>query len=296
MPRRPASSSSPPSLLCTTGAASAAGRPDVGAGRERDDPSRRPGRHGRRAVHGELRVLRRRERATWARRRTARARARRPTRRLHLRSRCRSARRSTSPAPSQPGHARLQLVADDAEPGRDRPGHLRVQRPRARAHRPGRRRKVNPSIPFWGGPTGIDRRRHRRRRQGPELRQLGAARRDRGAEPEGGREPRRRRQRLVAHRLHRHAGASPATPGSAFSIAAGQALGVLSTVALAPARGQQRRRRPHAASSPISRAHELRRHAWRTAPSPSGARSAGDGRRADVASPGAEASGRRGLR
>ncbi len=45
------------------------------------------------------------------------------------------------------GNARLQLLADDAGERRDRPRHLRVQRPRAGPDRPGRRRQRQPLGP-----------------------------------------------------------------------------------------------------------------------------------------------------
>ena len=58
--------------------------------------------------------------------------------------------------------------------------------------------KVNPSIPFWGGPVGINTERHRRRRHRLLLRQLQPARRHRRALPEAGRQPRHRRRGLDA--------------------------------------------------------------------------------------------------
>ena len=95
---------------------------------------------------------------------------------------------------------------------------------------------VNPSIPFWGGPTGRRQRRHRRRRHGPQLRQLRAARRHHPAQPEAGQERRRRRQRLEPHRLHRDA-RHPRRLGLGVPRRDGKALGVLSTVAIAPLAG-----------------------------------------------------------
>ena len=62
--------------------------------------------------------------------------------------------------------------------------------------------KVNPSVPFWGGPTGVG----GATASGDtvvQLRQLRAARRRHHPEPEARREPRRRRQRMEPHRLHR---------------------------------------------------------------------------------------------
>ena len=47
-------------------------------------------------------------------------------------------------------------MAEDARARHHRRQHLRLQRLRAGQGRRRRRRKVNPSIPFWGGPTGID--------------------------------------------------------------------------------------------------------------------------------------------
>ena len=62
--------------------------------------------------------------------------------------------------------------------------------------------KVNPSIPFWGGPTGITDTR-RPGREGPLLRQLLAAPGHHAAEPEGGPQPRPDRRRLEPRGLHR---------------------------------------------------------------------------------------------
>ena len=53
----------------------------------------------------------------------------------------------------------------------------------------------------------------------------------------------------------------PGDSGSAFLDRTGQALGVLSTVAIAPRRGQQRRRRHRARARLPHQQHELRRHA-----------------------------------
>ena len=45
----------------------------------------------------------------------------------------------------------------DAEDRRQGPEHLRLQRPRAgQGQLRATSRKVNPSVPFWGGPTGMD--------------------------------------------------------------------------------------------------------------------------------------------
>ena len=46
---------------------------------------------------------------------------------------------------------------------------------------------ANPSVPFWGGPTGTAHDGHGNRREGPQLRQLVTARGRHDAQPEGGR-------------------------------------------------------------------------------------------------------------
>ena len=68
--------------------------------------------------------------------------------------------------------------------------------------------KVNPSVPLLGR-SERGRRDHAAARQGLLVRQLEPARRRHAAEPEGGLQPRRRRGRLDALRLHRH----PRHPG-----------------------------------------------------------------------------------
>ena len=62
--------------------------------------------------------------------------------------------------------------------------------------------RVNPSIPFWGGPTGTADH-HRAGRQGALVRQLVAAARHHAALAQGGPQPRRRGRRLDAPGLHR---------------------------------------------------------------------------------------------
>ena len=96
---------------------------------------------------------------------------------------------------------------------------------------------VNPSIPFWGGPTGVHSGGTAAGDTVSQLRQLRAARRHHPAQPEAGQQPRRRRQRLEPHRLHRDARHPRRLGVSAFLDASGKALGVLSTVAIAPLAG-----------------------------------------------------------
>ena len=116
--------------------------------------------------------------STSARPRTARARARRPTPTAATPRRCRIGTPVDIDGAEQAGHARLQLVAHDAEP-RARPTPTRAPSTTSRSSSidPADVGKVNPSIPFWGGPTGVDPDGTVAGRQGPELRQLRAARR-----------------------------------------------------------------------------------------------------------------------
>jgi hypothetical protein len=74
-------------------------------------------------------------------------------------------------AADHPGNARLHLVADHAELRRGGPRHLRVQRPRTGADRPGRRREGQSVDPVLGRPDRREHVRHRARRPGPQLRQ-----------------------------------------------------------------------------------------------------------------------------
>ena len=94
---------------------------------------------------------------------------------------------------------------------------------------------VNPSIPFWAGRPACT-----AAAPPPATRSSAtatrAARRRRRSSAQAGQERRRRRKRLEPHGLHGHPGI-PATPGSAFLDATGNALGVLSTVAIAPLAG-----------------------------------------------------------
>ncbi len=104
----------------------------------------------------QLRLRGRRRRSTSARPRTAREPAGRPKPTAAAAARCRSARPVEGDRRQQTRHARLQLVADDAGKRRDRSRHLRLQRPRAdRGSTRPTSAKVNPSVPGFGGPTGV---------------------------------------------------------------------------------------------------------------------------------------------
>ena len=95
--------------------------------------------------------------------------------------------------------------------------------------------KVNPCVPFWGGPAGST-------PTAPPpvtpllLRQLQPPWRRRGALPHAGHQPRCRPRRLDPPALHRQPGL-PGDSGSAFLDAEGNALGTLSTLAIAPLAG-----------------------------------------------------------
>jgi hypothetical protein len=91
---------------------------------------------------------------------------------------------------------------------------------------------VNPSVPFFGGPRG-GRRRPRRGRAGVRLRQLAGAPGHRPALAQG----RRRRDDAGGGRSHEVFTLTPGVPGdsgSGFLDAEGAAVGVLSTLNLAP--------------------------------------------------------------
>ena len=106
------------------------------------------------------------------------------------------------------------------------------------------RRKVNPSVPFWGGPSGVRSRGLRGGRPGLQLRQLLAARRRRrGSAPRPAAIVEDAPQRLVAHRLHRDPG-HPRRLRQRLRRRQRSAFGTLSTVAIAPLPGLQRGQRP----------------------------------------------------
>ena len=115
--------------------------------------------------------------------------------------------------------------------------------------------KVNPSIPFFGGPTG--------------LRTAGTALGDQ-VYSYGNSELRARPHASSArssgvslgdagngwsHTVYTVTPGIPGDSGSAFVDANGKALGVLSTVAIAPLAGSQRRRRPRQGARVPPRAH-----------------------------------------
>ena len=183
----------------------AAAAPHVGAGRERADPSGRADDHRRRAVHGELRLLRRRRHLH----RPGRAlrRHRRGTDDERLRRRLAAARHAgRGHGASRPGTlAYSSWIAMQAQ-RRDRRGHVRSTTTwrssgstRPTTARSTRRSRSGAARP--GSPT-----RSRARREGALLRQLLAARRHHAAEPEGGRLARPGRRRLDPLRVHRLAG------------------------------------------------------------------------------------------
>ena len=127
--------------------------------------------------------------------------------------------------------------------GRDRRRRLRLQRLRAVKLDPADYGKVNPSIPFWGGPTGIA----DTTALGDKVLSYGNSSlrlRHHAAEPEGGPQPRHRPATAGATRSTPSRPASPATRAARSSTATGKAFGTLSTVQLAPEARRQRRRRP----------------------------------------------------
>ena len=148
--------------------------------------------------------------------------------------------------PGRHRHAGLQLLADHAEERREGRQHLRLQRPGAGQGRAPRDvGKVNPSVPFWGGPTGID---TDGTAAGDRVCTYGNSSLRAGVEPlsphtgvslgddaaDGG----------WSHPLYTVTPGIPGDSGSGFLSADGKAVGVLSTVGLAPLAGLQRHRRP----------------------------------------------------
>ena len=103
--------------------------------------------------------------------------------------------------------------------------------------------KVNPSIPFWGGPTGIDR--HRRRRAtkvlsyGNSSLRLGITQ----LSPKEGLSLGQTGNGW-SHEVYTVSPGIPGDSGSAFIDRDGKAFGVLSTLQIAPEGRRQRRRRP----------------------------------------------------
>ena len=131
-------------------------------------------------------------------------------------------------------HARLQLVDHDAESRRERRRHVRyndLALIKIDALAGG---NVNPTVPFWGGPTG-SRRASRAPANGLHLRQLDPARRRQRAEPEDRREPRRQEgTEGWSEELYTATPGHPRRLRQRLMNASGDALGVLSTVEFAP--------------------------------------------------------------
>ncbi len=176
----------------------------LGAGRDRPDPSRRDDQHRRlRPMHVELHLLAGERHLHRPGRPLLLDRRGHRHRRLHLavaaaRHPGRDRRRLGQ------GHARLQLLADDAGQRRGRRGDLRLQRPRAGPDRPRRRRQGEPFDPRL---RRSDRRRHRcGRPAGLHVRELVAARRRDRAQPEERAGRRADAGRLELQRLHADAG------------------------------------------------------------------------------------------
>ena len=146
----------------------------VGARWPGKHPPRRDDVHGRRPVHLQLRLLRPLQRVPGPG--GSLLQHGRSHGHERLRQRFTADRHAGRDRRRQPARdAGLQLVVDDAVPGRDRPRCLRVQRPRAREVDPVDVAAVNPSVPGFGGPTGVGS--AGRRRDRLLVRQLVAARR-----------------------------------------------------------------------------------------------------------------------
>ena len=231
-------------------------RHGLGAGREGHDPPRHDDVHEGCPVHRQLRLPRRASATSSSGTPpTAPASARRPTptaagqvpaarHQGHL-QRGRQRRRRGHPARDR--QARLLVLAHHAAArAPSRRQHLRLQRPRARAGQAARTSsKVNPSIPFWGGPTGID---TDGTAAGDQVYTYGNSSLRGGVDrlsphtgvslgddaADGG----------WSHPLYTVTPGVPGDSGSAFMSADGKAIGVLSTLGLAPLPGVQQHRRP----------------------------------------------------
>ena len=137
----------------------------------------------------------------------------------------------------QARHHGLQLVADHAVQGRDRRRHLRRTTTSrwSRSIRP-TSASVNPSIPFWGGPTGVS---SGGTAAGDTVLSYG------NSELRGGVTQLSPKQGKSvgddgngwSHTVYTVTPGIPGDSGSAFLDASGKALGVLSTVAIAPLAG-----------------------------------------------------------
>ena len=134
----------------------------------------------------------------------------------------------------QAGDARLQLLADDAGQGESDPDTCAYNDLALIRIDPADVGSVNPSVPGFGGPTGVG------AAANPAPRSTRTATRNcaagHQAEPEAGGPAAGRRRRLEPHRRHpvaRH----PRRLGRGFLNESGQAIGVLSTLQIAPLAG-----------------------------------------------------------
>ena len=200
-------------------------------------------------MHGQLRLHRRRQRLPRLRRPLRRHRRRHRDRRLPRRlAAARHPRRDRRRLAAR--HPRLLLVADDAGRRRDRRRHLRLQRLRARADRPApTSASVNPSIPHWGGPTGLNTTGIAAGRAVYTLRQLQPALRHHPAVAQDGREPRHRPAAAGPTRPTRSRPGIPGDSGSAMLDARAGPPACCRTLALAPLPRQQQLRRPEPRAS-----------------------------------------------
>jgi hypothetical protein len=130
---------------------------------------------------------------------------------------------------------RLRLLADDASGRRGRPRHLRLQRPRPDQGGPVDVAEVNPSVPGFGGPTGVG-----------SAGGVGATVYSYGnSELRGGVTKLSPKQGVVvqeegggwSHDVLTVTPGIPGDSGSGFLSASGAAFGVLSTLQLAPLAG-----------------------------------------------------------
>ena len=183
-----------------------------------DDPPRHDDVHRRRPVHRQLRLHRRR-RQRLRRVRRALRRPRRGHRHQRLPQRVAAARHpghlQRGRQPDQRGHPGRAPAPSSTPPGTpwtsvgttdaNTCAYNDFALVKVNAADDG---KVNPSIPFWGGPTGIDTNGTAAGDRGLHLRQLQPARRRRGALAADRHQPRRQRgrRRLDAPALHRDPG------------------------------------------------------------------------------------------
>ena len=130
--------------------------------------------------------------------------------------------------------AGLQLVADDAGMGETDPDACQYNDFALVKLDPADVGSVNPSVPGFGGPTGLGSSAAGLGDTVYTLRELVAARGVTTAEPEAGHRRPGRGQRLEPHRLHGDPGRSRATRAADSWTTTGKAIGVLSTLQIAP--------------------------------------------------------------